>query len=103
MHAFGNLFKHYFSRAAAYGVHPCIPGHAFNGALSHEAHPAMKLQAGMHDFVNEFATVRLHHGNLSGRFNSARRQPCRMENKLPPGFDLGGKHRQAMTDRLIRP
>src|SRR5262245_14228808 len=103
MHALGNLLKHDFSRATTNGVHARIPCHAFNGALSHESHPPMELQAGVHDLVNELATVSLHHRNLSGCFNSARHQPGCMEDKLPPSLNPGGQHRQSVTDRLFRP
>jgi long-subunit fatty acid transport protein len=103
MHALGNLFEHYFRRATTNRVHTRISCHAFDGALSYESHPAMELQAGVHDLVNELATVSLHHRNLSGCFNSAGRQPGCMEDKLPPSLSLGGQHRQAMTDRLFRP
>ena len=88
MHALGNLFKHYFGRAAANGVDACIPCHAFNDTLLHEAHAAMKLQAGVHDFINEFATVRLHHRDFFGCFDSARMQPGRMESKPPSSSTL---------------
>ena len=59
MHALGNLFEHYFRRATTNRVHTCISCHAFDGALSHESHPAMEPQAGVHDLVNELATVSL--------------------------------------------
>src|SRR5262249_37693079 len=103
IHALGNLLEHYFSRATTDGVHARIPRHAFDSALTHKSHPTMELQAGVHDLVNELATVSLHHRNFSGCFNSARRQPGGMEDKLPPGLNLGDQHRQAMTDRLFRP
>src|SRR5262245_54133916 len=103
MHALRDLFEHDFSRTTANGVHARIPGHALDGALSHESYAAMELQAGLHDLVNELATVSLHHGNLSGCFDSARRQPGCMEYKLSSGLNLGGQHRQTMTNRLFRP
>jgi hypothetical protein len=103
MHTLGNFFEHDFGRATANGVHARIPYHTFDGALSHESHPAVELQAGVHDLVNKLATVSLHHRNFSGCFNSAPRQPGCMEDKLPPSLNPGGQHRQSMTDRLFRP
>jgi hypothetical protein len=49
----------------------------------------------VHDLIHELAAVSLHHRNLFGPFNSARRQPSSTEDKLPPSLNLGRKHRQA--------
>ena len=103
VHTLGNLFEHDFSCATTYGVHARIPCHAFDGALSHKSHSTMELQTRVHDFVDKLAAVSLHHRNFSGCLDPGLRKPGCMEDKLSPGLDFGGQHRQAMTDRLFRP